>query len=247
MSRYSLNSIDEVSKIDVGYDAQLDSYYLQVRRPNAHGEFHLTQWKGSGVGGVGAGGIVPLADLIIDEAARVAVIPEGLLEALLADRDAEPEVETSVAVLYAGYPDQTVWRYRSGVDSERGLQLPIKNSKVFHRSISIAMVLLREFLGNEERAKKLAKDFAASVVARFPTRKPWMLTEVDMQQAIASIESNLGLSWVVAGKCYVGEGQRVQPEEQLRRTRRKGKRDTASPQATSRLVKAAVQNEVVAR
>jgi hypothetical protein len=228
MSRYSLNPIKEGSKVDVGYDPLLDSYFLQVRVLNTHGEVHLKLWRGNGLGGLDSNGVVSIPEKILEEAASYADVPSDLLEALLADRDHDPELVEAEPVVYAGMPNNEVWRHRPSVDPHDGVLITIRPSRVFERGRQLAMVLLRDFLGDETRARRLAKDFAAIVVRELPENCPWLLTERDLQEGVCAVETRLGLSWIAEAKCYAGEGQRVTPEVQLHRSGRIKKRSTTS-------------------
>ena len=228
MSRYSLNPIKEGSKVDVGYDPLLDSYFLQVRVLNTHGEVHLKLWRGNGLGGFESGGVVSIPEKILEEAASYAAVPSDLLEALLSDRNREPELVESEPVVYAGMPNNEVWRHRPSVDPHDGVLITIRPSRVFERGRQLAMVLLRDFLGDEARARRLAKDFAAMVVRGLPENRPWLLTDRDLQEGVCAVETRLGLNWIAEAKCYAGEGQRVTPEAQLHRSGRIKKRPTTS-------------------
>ena len=232
MSRYSLNPIKEGSKVDVGYDPLLDSYFLQVRIPDTRGELHLKQWRGNGLGGLESDGVVSIPEIILEEAAAYAVVPAGLLEALLEDRNHEPELVGSEPVIYAGTPNKEIWRHRPGVDPPEGILLAIRPSRVFGRDRQLAMVLLRDFLGEESRARRLARNFAALVVRNLPGNRPWLLTERDLQETVRDVETTLGLNWIAGAKCCAGEGLSVTPEVQLRRSGRTRKRPTTTSAAT---------------
>ena len=224
MSRYSLNSINEGSRVDVGYDALLDSYFLQVRVPDDRGEVHLKRWLGNGMGSLGSDGVVSIPEIILVEAAKYAAIPSDLLDTLLADRNREPEPVESDPVIYAGMPNQEVRRHRPSVDPSEGVMITIRPSRVFTRDRQLAMVLLRDFLGDEHRARRLAREFAALVVRKLSNSRPWLLTERDLQEAVCTIETRFGLNWIAEAMCYAGEGPRVRPEAQLRRAGRAKKR-----------------------
>jgi hypothetical protein len=229
MSRYSLNPIKDGYKIDIGYDPPVDSYFLQVRIPNGRGETRLAQWHGNGVPRLQPHGVVSIPEIILEEAAKYASVPAGLLEMLLADRDPERELVASEPVVYAGLPNQEVWRHRSRVDPPSGAPMEIRDSRVFSRSQRIAMALLLDFIGHKPRARRLARDFAVMVVDPLLNKRSWLLNERDIQEGIREVETRLGLHWLAATKCYAGEGVPLTPELQLRRASRINKRTATSP------------------
>jgi hypothetical protein len=92
MSRYSLTPNKEGYKVDVGYDAHVDSYFLQVRMPNDRGDAQLVTWRGNGVVDFGNSGVI--------------TVPDDLLVALLADRDPAPEDGAEISQLTARPPNQ---------------------------------------------------------------------------------------------------------------------------------------------
>jgi hypothetical protein len=147
MSRYSLNPIKEGSKVDVGYDPLLDSYFLQVRVLNTHGEVHLKLWRGNGLGGLDSNGVVSIPEKILEEAASYADVPSDLLEALLADRDHDPELVEAEPVVYAGMPNNEVWRHRPSVDPHDGVLITIRPSRVFERGRQLGFVLMSVLFG----------------------------------------------------------------------------------------------------
>jgi hypothetical protein len=221
MSRYTLNPMKEGYKVDVGYDAHVDSYFLQVRMPNSRGDSHLVQWRGNGVVDFGTEGVISIPEVILADAAKYAHVPEGLLEALLADRDPEPEEVSSEPVIYAVMPNKEVWRYRAAIDTSNGTRMRLKPSNTYSFSQRVTMAILREFLGNEDRARRIVRVVSATVVSKLIEKRSWLLTERDMNEAVLEAESTLSLRWLKESKCYAGEGDRVDAEMQLRRAGRK--------------------------
>lgn len=224
MSRYSLEPKREGSRVDVGYDPLLDTFFLQVRWPDARGATHLKIWRGHGVGGPEIGGCQSIPEEIIEEAGVYAAIPSGLLEALLVDRNQEPIASALDPVTYAGMPNGEMWRHRRGIDPTGGALLELRPSRVFAPKQQIAMVLLCDFLGCSDRARRLARDFAQIVMGSLADNRPWLFTELDMQDGIRRVEELHGWHWIEEAKCYAGEGKRVKPEVQLRRAGRCGRR-----------------------
>jgi len=106
MSRYSLTPNKEGYKVDVGYDAHLDSYFLQVRMPNDRGDAQLVTWRGNGVVDFGNSGVISIPEVILTDAAKYATVPDDLLVALLADRDPAPEDGAEISQLTARPPNQ---------------------------------------------------------------------------------------------------------------------------------------------
>jgi hypothetical protein len=220
-------------KVDVGYDAPVDSYFLQVRMPNGNGSVHLVQWRGNGVVDFGSEGVISIPEVILADAAKYASVPDGLLEALLVDRDPEPEEVSSEPVIYVGMSNKEVWRHRASIDTSNGLRLKLKPSNTYSFSQRVAMAILRDFLDHEDRARRIVRGVAATVVSKLIDKRSWLLTELDMNKAVLEAESTLGLRWLKESKCYAGEGERVDAEMQLRRAGRK--RRTALPGSVEQL------------
>jgi hypothetical protein len=216
MSRYSPKPIRPTDRVDLGFDALTGTYFLQVRRRNFRGQLETIVWLGHGVGGQEGGGIIGCPNTILDEAMRYAYIPADLLERLVADRDFTPVLVESKPVIYAGLANQEIWRYRAGEDPASGTPLSIKESPRFSWMNQVAMALLRDFLGEEQRVRRIVDDFAASVIKGLKLNRPWLLTEREMQEGVYQAESKNGLRWIEAAKCYSGEGKRGTAESQLR-------------------------------
>jgi hypothetical protein len=219
MSRYSLQTINEGSKVDVGYDPVIDSYFLQVRTPDEKGELHLRGWRGDGNGALGSEGVVSIPEEILAEAAKFAVISGGLLQSLIDDRPYEPVPVESGPVLYAGMRNMTVWSYRGEGSSATEQLIAIRPESIFDRDRILAKALLHDFFGQdyELRARRIAKAFATIVLRNLPRNRCWLLTEQNMQEGIYAAELQMGLVWIPKGRCYAGEGDRTQPEAQLHR------------------------------
>ncbi len=185
--------------------------------PNEKGDARLVTWRGNGVTDYGSAGVVSIPEVILADAAKNASVPEGLLEALLADRDPAPEDVSSDPVIYAGMINKEVWRYRAGVDARSGMRMRLKPASTYTFSQRVTLALLRDFLGHEDRARRIVRSVSAAAVSKLMDRRSWILTESDMNSAVQQAESMLGLRWLMESKCYSGEGERVDAEMQLRR------------------------------
>ncbi|MGC2614611.1 MAG: hypothetical protein WA354_11315 [Terracidiphilus sp.] len=220
MSRYSLSPLKEGTKVDVGYDPWIDSYFFQLRVPEGR-NFKVARWIGHGIGNcsVSDGSVESIPEKVIEAVAQHAEIPTGLLEALIADRHPEPELVASEPVVYAGWPNGQVWRNRPSVDPTGGHQLVVKPAKYINHERHIGFAILKDFLGHEDRAKRLAEDFGKLVLRGLPEKRNWLLTEVDVQIGVRDVEAQNGLYWLADGKCYLGDCKvnAVRPEAQLKR------------------------------
>lgn len=219
MSRYSLQTINEGTKVDLGYDPVIDSYFLQVRIPDEKGQRSLGRWLGNGNGPLGTEAVISIPEEIIEEAAKFAAIPDGLLHSLIDDRPYEPVPVESGPVVYAGMRNMTVWSCRGEGAAAKEQLIAIRPSRIFDRNRILAKVLLHDFFGQdyELRARRLAKAFSVILLRNLPRNRCWMLTEQDMKEGIYATELQMGLVWIPQGRCYAGEGDRVKPEAQLRR------------------------------
>jgi hypothetical protein len=226
MSLYTLNPIKEGFTVVVGYDAPVDSYFLQVRRTNEQGS-SLIQWRGNGILDQAGQGIVNIPEIILTDAAKYAMVPEDLLPALLADRDLEPEQVSSEEVVYAGLPNKEVWRCRASVDTPAGTRLKMSPASAYTFSQRVSMAILRDFVGDEDRARRIVWEVSANVISKIVGKRAWLLTERDLNAVVLETETSLGLRWLKEHKCYAGEGKRVPAELQLRRAARK--RNTSQP------------------
>ncbi len=221
MSRYTLEAIKSGFKVDVGYDPLMDGYFLQVRIPSSsQSEGSLLKWSGTGAIGPDCNGVVSIPEIILDEAAMYATVPTGLLEALLADRDPEPEEVILDPVIYVGTPEQEVWRYRASTDPTGGVQMRLSAAGVYSIGRRVTMALLRDFLGDKERPRRLVRGVAALVVAKLINKRFWIITERDLNEMVRDVEAGFGLRWLPESKCYAGEGARATAEVQLRRAAR---------------------------
>jgi hypothetical protein len=207
MSRYSLIPIKECTKVDVGYDPWIDSYFFQLRVREGGRNFKIARWLGHGIGdrSVSDGSVESIPEKILEIASQYAEVPVRLLEFLIEDRHPEPKLVPSEPVVYAGLPCGEVWRHRSSVDPVEGLQIVVKPAKRILRERHIAFAVLNDFLGNEYRAKKLAPAFGMLVIRNLPEKRNWLLTEVDVQNGIRDVEAQYGLNWLDRAGGYAGE------------------------------------------
>ena len=224
MSHYELKPKEDGVRVDVGYDPWLDFYFFQLRRKMPGEGYKLVDWIGDGVvQRVNHAPCIP--EIILNEAAKYSEIPDGLLELLISDRNPEPLLLESDPVIYAGMIEGEVWRHRPGTDPDEGLRIVGPQAKCFARSRQIAFAILRDFTGNEVRAKRLVPFFATSVLSELlAAPRKWLLTEVDVKHAIRDIEAENGLHWIVDAQCYVGDAKttKLRSNDQLRRSARAG-------------------------
>jgi hypothetical protein len=224
MSWYPLKPKQEGARVDVGWDIYAGSFYLQVRVPRGNGQFQIKAWSGSGVGGPELKGIVLSPEEIIEEASLYAEIHGDLLEKLRTDRETEGDLVVSDRVTYIGTASLEIWRYRQGVDPERGVRLEMRPARNFSPECVAALALLSDFLGDVSRAKRLSKQFAKCMFKELFAGRRWFMTELDMQRAVFGVEQILDLQWINEAKCYAGEGKSVLPEEQLDRSEHRARR-----------------------
>lgn len=238
MSRHTLQAKIDGAKVDIGYDPLIDSYFLQARVPDANGKVRIDAWLGCGVAGAETSGLIRDPEVVVQRASAYAEVPEGLVAILKSERGIEPKRIESEPVVYAGLPDQQVWRYRKGVDSEKGEQVSVRRHEIYRWERQVAFSILEDFLSSPARAKRLASDFAKLVMEDQLKKKHWLLTEADLASGIYLIENALDLRWLPQQGCYAGKGTTpdLTPEAQLRRAEHlaNATRTAAPPDASPR-------------
>ncbi|HZC24982.1 MAG TPA: hypothetical protein VE866_16725, partial [Candidatus Binatia bacterium] len=155
------------------------------------------------------------------------------------DRHTGPQIVPSTPVMYAGWPNGEVWRHRPSTDPVEGVQIVVKPAKHFIRERHIAFAILKDFLGNEYRARRLSPGFGMLVVRDLPEKR-WLLTEVDIQNGIRAVEAQCSLCWLEEGECYAGDckTEKLDPAEQRKRADWAGKHLNRAEQSDSALVAA---------
>ena len=73
---------NNIGRIDLGYDALIDSYFVQVRQSDSTGNLQLREWLGSGAAGRDCGGLIHDPEMVVKRASVYARVPEGFAEAL---------------------------------------------------------------------------------------------------------------------------------------------------------------------
>src|ERR1035441_1621835 len=106
----------KIGRIDLGYDALIDSYFIQVRKPDATGDLQLSEWLGSGVAGADCDGLICDPEIVISHASIYGRVPEGFAEALRVERERDPTLVAIERVTFLGMPTREVWRQREGSD-----------------------------------------------------------------------------------------------------------------------------------
>jgi hypothetical protein len=214
MSSFSIEPADS-GTIHLGYDPILDSYFLQVWRPDEVGNLQISRWLGSG--GPGEDGLIRTPEVVLDRAAEHGRIPVGLLAVLQEDRSLRPQPLELGHVVYAGMPTQEVWRWRAGRDPHGGTKIIVKEHEIHSWERQAALAILSDALKSENRARKLATRFCMLQV-KF-RRRTWLLNEDDIRTGILSAEDIGNLRWLPTFNCYAGRGAVSDrtPEAQLRR------------------------------
>jgi hypothetical protein len=216
MSAFQIPS--DVGRIDLGYDALIDSYFVQVRRTDATETPKLIEWHGSGIAGAECNGLIRDPEIVIRRASIYGRVPEGLAEALRAERVHAPKPVKVEHVTYIGMPTQEVWRQKAGIDSDYGTRIDVSEHEVYSWSRQVAYAILIDVLGHRLRARQLATDFGRLSENRIYKRH-WLLTEADIQSGIFAVERTNNLHWMPSQLCYAGKGRPLDmgPEAQLLR------------------------------
>jgi hypothetical protein len=203
-------------RIDLGYDALIDSYFVQVRRTDATGTLQLSEWLGSGKASAELNGLIRDAEIVVTRASIYGRVPEGLAEALRAERVHDPKPVKVEHVTYIGMPTQEVWRQKAGIDSDYGTRIDVSEHEVYSWSRQVAYAILIDVLGHRLRARQLASDFGRLIENQI--YKPhWVLIEADIQSGIYEVEKTNNLHWIPSQLCYAGKctALDLSPEAQL--------------------------------
>jgi hypothetical protein len=207
-----------VGRIDLGYDALIDSYFLQVRRTDATGTLHLSEWLGSGSASAECNGLIRDPAIVIRRASAFGRVPEGLAEALRAERVDDPKLVEVEQVTYIGLPTKEVWRQKPGFDSDYGTRIDVREHEVYSWSRQVAYAILIDILGHRQRVRQLANHFGR-LIENHKYKPHWLLTEADIQSGIFAVERTSNLHWIPSQRCYAGNGKSLDlsPEAQLLR------------------------------
>ena len=207
-----------LGRVDLGYDALIDSYFVQVRQSDAAGNLHLLEWLGSGVGDMACGGLIHDPEVVVRHAAMYCRVPEGCTDALRIERSQGPEPIAVARVTYAGLPSRELWRQKGNSDPAYGTRIDVHEHEIYTWSRQVSSAILLDVVCHKIRVRQLAGDFASLFENRI--RRPyWLLTEHDIQSGIFEVEKANKLRWIPAMQCYAGKGRALDlsPEAQLRR------------------------------
>ena len=201
----SIQVPSNIGRIDLGYDALIDSYFIQVRKPDAAGNLQLSEWLGSGVASVVCDDLIHDPEIVTRRASVHGRVPDGFADSLRADRAQGPKLVAVKRVTYAGMPTQEVWRQRGGFDPDHGTRIDVREHEIYAWSRQVAYAILIDVLGHKLRARKLASDFGGLIESQI--YKPyWLLTETDIQSGIFEVESRNDLRWIPSLLCYASKG-----------------------------------------
>jgi hypothetical protein len=205
-------------RIDLGYDALIDSYFVQVRRIDATETLQLIEWHGSGIASAECDGLIRDPEIVIRRASIYGCVPEDLTEILQADRVHAPRLVPVGHVTYIGLPTKEVWRQKAGFDGDYGTRIEVREHEVYPWSRQVGYAILVDVLGHKLRARQLANDFGCLIENQID-KTHWLLTEADIQSGIFAVESTNNLHWIPSQLCYAGKGKPLDlsPEAQLRR------------------------------
>lgn len=208
----------DLGRINLGYDALIDSYFVQVRQPDAAGNLQLREWLGSGVGDLACGGLIHDPEVVVRHAAMYCSVPEGFTDALQMERLQGPELIAVDRVTYAGLPSRELWRQRGNSDPAYGTRIDVHEHEIYTWSRQVASAILLDVLCHKIRVRQLARDFA-SLIENQIRRPYWLLTEHEIQSGIFEAEKANNLRWITAMQCYAGKARALDlsPEAQLRR------------------------------
>jgi len=134
----------KLGTIDVGYDALIDSFFVQVRQSDAAGNLQLCEWLGSGVGGMGCGGLIHDPEVVVRYASIYCRVPEGFTDALRMERLQVPEFIAVEKVTYAGLPCREVWRKRGNSDPAYGTRIDVHEHEIYTWSRQVPPSARRE-------------------------------------------------------------------------------------------------------
>ena len=107
---------------------------------------------------------------------------------------------SDASVIYAGMPNGELWVHRKGANPDERL-LRVLPSPIYSWDRQAAVALLHDYLGNEVRAKVIAKDFAKMVHDKL-VKPYWILTEREMRICISIVEQINDIRWLPDANCY---------------------------------------------
>lgn len=207
-----------LGRVDLGYDALIDSYFVQVRQSDAAGNLQLREWLGSGVGDLDCGGRIHDPEVVVRHASMYCRVPEIFTDALRMERLQGPELIAVERVTYAGLPARELWRQRGNADPAYGTRIDVHEHEIYTWSRQVASAILLDVLCHKMRVRQLAGNFA-SLIENQIRRPYWLLTESDIQSGIFGVEKANNLRWIPSLQCYAGKGRTLDlsPEAQLHR------------------------------
>jgi hypothetical protein len=208
--------LSNVGRIDLGYDALIDSYFVQIRRADATGTLYLSEWLGSGTANAECSGLIRDPAIVVKFASIYGRVPDGLAEALRAERLQDPQLVAVRRVTYVGLPTQEVWRQRTCSDPNFGTKIDVNEHEIYTWSRQVAYAILVDILCHRMRARQLASDFGRLIENQI-YRPHWLLTEADIQSGIYEVEKTNNLHWIPSQLCYAGKCKApdLSPEAQL--------------------------------
>ncbi len=209
---------NNIGRIDLGYDALIDSYFVQVRQSDATGNLQLREWLGSGAAGRDCGGLIHDPEIVVRRASVYAPVPGDFAEALRMERLQGPKLISVERVTYVGMPTRELWRQRVNSDPTYGTRINVQEHEIYTWSRQVASAILLDVLTHKMRVRQLARDFA-SLIENQIHRPYWLLTESDIQSGIFEVEKANNLRWIPSMQRYAGKGRALDlsPEAQLRR------------------------------
>ena len=104
---------NNIGRIDLGYDALIDSYFVQVRQSDATGNLQLREWLGSVAAGRDCGGLIHDPGIVVRRASIYVPVPGEFLQALRLERLQGPKLISVERVTYIGMPTRELWRQRA--------------------------------------------------------------------------------------------------------------------------------------
>lgn len=210
-----------VGRIDLGYDALIDSFFLQVRRTDATGFLQLIEWLGSGSASAECNGLIREPEIVVGRASVHGRVPEGLAEVLRAERVHDPKLVKVEHITYIGMPTKEVWRKKAGFDPDYGVRIEVREHEVYSWSRQVANAILVDVLGHKLRARRLANDFGCLIENQI-FRPHWLLIDADIQTGIYAVERTNNLHWIPSQLCYAGNGKPLDPSPEAQLLRSSG-------------------------
>lgn len=210
-----------VGRVDLGYDALTDSYFVQVRRTDATGSLQLIEWLGSGSASAECNGLIREPEIVVRRASVYGHVPEGLAELLRAERVHDPKLVKVEHITYIGMPTKEVWRKKAGFDPDYGVRIDVRQHEVYSWSRQVANAILVDVLGHRLRARRLANDFGCLIENQI-FRPHWLLIDADIQSGIYEVEKSNNLRWLPSQLCYAGNGKPLDPSPEAQLLRSSG-------------------------